>query len=433
MNRFVLVESNTTGSGRLFCACARELGLRPVLLARDPGRYPYVAADGIESRVVDTTSAAALLDACAALGGPVAGVTSSSEYSVAIAGEVARELGLPHPDPDAVRACRDKHSQRALLRDAGVPGAAFLAAATPGAAVEAAGDLGLPVVVKPVAGSGSIGTRRCDTPDEVRAAASAVLDADPAALALPPQRAVMVEELLDGPEFSVETMDDRVVGVTRKHLGPAPHFVETGHDFPAAGPGVRAMADTAVAALRALGLGWGPAHTELRLTASGPRIVEVNPRLAGGMIPRMVQAASGVDLIRQAVARAAGRPLDLRPSRDRHASIRFLVAGSSGTLAAVRGLRDASLLPGVVEAAPLREPGHEVVLRHSFQDRLAYVVAAADSAAGAARAADAALSVLHAEITQAPVFAGSTGTWVSRVSPDGPWDAQVPRARGDRS
>ena len=40
-----LVESNTTGSGRLFCSCARRLGLRPVLIARDPDRYPYVRAD----------------------------------------------------------------------------------------------------------------------------------------------------------------------------------------------------------------------------------------------------------------------------------------------------------------------------------------------------------------------------------------------------
>ena len=61
----VLVESNTTGSGRLFCSCARRLGLRPVLLARDPARYPYVAADAIEHRMADTGSAAGVLEACA--------------------------------------------------------------------------------------------------------------------------------------------------------------------------------------------------------------------------------------------------------------------------------------------------------------------------------------------------------------------------------
>ena len=84
-------------------------------------------------------------------------------------------------------------------------------------------------------------------------------------------------------------------------------------------------------ALRALGLGWGPAHVELRLTQDGPRIVEVNPRLAGGMIPRMVEEALGIDLIEHVVAdrRRAGRGRS-RPARSRAASIRFLLAHGPG-------------------------------------------------------------------------------------------------------
>ena len=63
MSWFVLVESNTTGSGRLFCARAREFGLTPVVLARDPQRYPYLATDRIDTRGVDTTDPAAVREA----------------------------------------------------------------------------------------------------------------------------------------------------------------------------------------------------------------------------------------------------------------------------------------------------------------------------------------------------------------------------------
>jgi len=400
---FVLVESNTTGTGRLFCACARRMGLRPVLFARDPARYPYVAADAIDSRVVDTTDASAVLAACAELGGRVVGVASSSEYFVATAGEVARALGLPHPDPDAVRACRDKHAQRVRLRDAGVPCPGFAAARTPDEAAAAAEEIGLPVVVKPVAGSGSIGTRLCASTGEVRAAASAVLDADPAELALPPQHAVMVEEYLDGAEYSVETIDDQVIGVTRKHLGPEPYFVEIGHDFPAAQPGAdrAAMGAAAVAALRALGLGWGAAHVELRLTAAGPRIVEVNPRLAGGMIPRMVHEALGIDLIFHVVAKAAGQAKSPQPTAAGTASIRFLVARANGRLVEIGGVDAARAVPGVVEVGITREPGQDVVLRHSFQDRLGYVIASAADGSVAARAADEGLLAIEARIEPA--------------------------------
>jgi biotin carboxylase len=396
----ILVESNTTGSGRLFCTSARALGLRPVMLSRDPDRYPYVRTDGIDARVVDTTDLAALSAVCAELDGAIAGVTSSSEYYIATAAEIARKLGRPHPDPDAILACRDKGAQRDRLRAAGLPGPTFDTAADPDAALAVAERIGLPVVVKPVAGSGSIGVQRCCDLAEVRAAAAAILEVDSASLSLPPQRAVVIEEYLSGPEYSVEVLDDTVVGVTRKHLGPEPFFVEIGHDFPApveAGVATEIGA-AAIAALRALGLGWGGAHVELRYTVAGPRVVEVNPRLAGGMIPRMVQEATGVDMIAFQVAKAAAREAPPRPTRSAASSIRFLVAGADGRLVNVHGLAAARAVPGVVEVALVRDPGQEIVLRQSFQDRLGYVLAAGPDAAASGRAADEGLRALYAQI-----------------------------------
>jgi biotin carboxylase len=315
-----------------------------------------------------------------------------------MAAELAARHGLPHPDPAAVRACRDKESQRRRLRAAGLPGPAFQIATTPADAVPAAAGIGLPVVVKPVAGSGSIGIRLCESVAAVRAAAAAVLDV--ADLALPPQRAVLVEEYLRGPEFSVETFDDRVIGVTAKHLGALPYFVETGHDFPAAAPSAD-LGATALAALRALGLGWGAAHVEIRRTTAGPRVIEVNPRLAGGMIPRLVVLASGIDLIESLTAKAAGIHRPIRSTRSGSASIRFLVASSAGRLAGVDGESAARAVPGVVEVGITGVPGQVVVPRHSFQDRLGYVIASTGTSSVAARAAEDGLRRLAARITPA--------------------------------
>lgn len=400
---FVLVESNTTGSGRLFCAAARELGMRPVVLTRDPSRYPYLSADAIEHRVLDTTSLEAVLGACGDLGGAVSAVTSSSEYFVATASEAARVLGLPHPDPAAVRACRDKAGQRRALRAAGLAGPGFAAARSGAEAVAAADRIGYPVVVKPTAGSGSIGVRRCADAEQVRAAAAAVLDADPAALGLPPQSEVLVEQYLDGPEFSVETLDDQVVGVTGKHLGAEPYFVETGHDFPArlAADRRRRLGEAAVAALRALGLGWGPAHTELRWTSDGIRVIEVNPRLAGGMIPRIVELACGVDLVRHTVARAAGLPLPVTPARSDGASIRFLLPDRDGRLSELNGLAEASRQPGVHDVVLTAEPGQRLTVRNSFQDRFGYLISTGEDSWVSAERAERAIALIEARMVPA--------------------------------
>jgi biotin carboxylase len=395
----VFVESNTTGSGRLFCANARRMGLRPVVLGVDPGRYSYVEGDGFDSVVVEAATVPAVLAACGGLGGRIAGVISSSEYHSGTAAAVARELGLPHADPEAIRACRDKQVQRTILHNAGMPGPAFAAARTAEDAAEKANAIGYPVVVKPVAGSGSIGARLCRTESEVRAAAGFVLDTDPAELALPAQERVMVEEFLDGPEFSVETLDGRPVAVVAKHLGPAPHFVEIGHDVPANTEHADVLGEAAVEALTALGLIWGAAHVELRLTTGGPRIVEVNPRLAGGMIPRMIEEATGVDLIAEVVARAAGRQAPEHPARNAAASIRFLVAPSEGRLDGIDGVEAARATPGVVDVGLTRKPGELLARTNSFRDRIGYVIAAAPDVGRSSRVAEEALRQLTPRIT----------------------------------
>ncbi|CAL9505086.1 ATP-grasp domain-containing protein [Streptomyces pilosus] len=393
---FAFLESNTTGTGRAFCAAARARGMRPVLLTRDPDRYPYAAEDGLDVRVLDSADPDAVLDCCARLaadGAGLAGVTSSSEYFVAAAARTAAALGLPAADGDAVARCRDKERQRTALAAAGVPVPAFTAASDAAGAVRAADAIGHPVVLKPVSGSGSVGVRLCRDRDETLAWAERLLDRGADERGHPVAARILVEAAVAGPEFSVETFDDRVVAVVAKHTGAPPYFVETGHDIPAPLPrrDADALAATALAALAALGLGWGAAHTELRLTAAGPVVIEVNPRLAGGMIPVAVRAALGTDLVDTVIARSAGRPAPEPTAGAGHAAVRFLSAGREGHVTGITGLTDAEAAPGVVAVTAGTAKGRTVRITHSFQDRLACVVATgADAAQAARRAADAA-------------------------------------------
>ena len=370
----------------VLCRCPGP-GHAAVVLTANPVRYPYLAQDDVDVLILDTSDAVAVRAACRMLAdGGLRGVTSSSEYFAAGAAVVASELGLPAPDAVAVTRCRQKGQQRAALAAAGVPGPAFRVVTGGAAAVSAAEQIGWPVVVKPPAGSGSVGVRRCGGPDEVQ---GWVRD-----LHRRGDDRVLVEGYLDGPECSVEIFDGAVVGVVAKHLGPAPYFVEIGHDFPAAldEPDRAALQRAAVRAVRALGLGWGAAHVELRMTTDGPMIVEVNPRLAGGMIPTLIALTTGIDLVDAVVARASGQ----RPSPARlghgHAAIRFLIAGSGGTVTAASGPATARALPLGCRAVLTVAPGDTVEITHSFQDRLGYVIAVGESSSAAASNAAEALS-----------------------------------------
>jgi len=400
--RFALVESNTTGSGRQFCAAARAMGLHPVVLTAAPERYPYLDADGIDRQVLDTGDVAAVLAACRQLADSagLAGVTSSSEYFIATAAAVAAKLDLPAPDPVALTHCRHKDRQRATLSAAGVAVPAWRAVTGPDDAVRAATDLGFPVVVKPTTGSGSVGVRLCAGGDDVAAHTAALLAAPGNERGDAMPAVVLVERYVDGAEFSVETFGGAVVAVVGKHLGAAPYFVETGHDFPApVTPDLRAaLAATTTRALAALGLGWGAAHTELRLGPGGPVVIEVNPRLAGGMIPTLIRLGTGIDLVAAVVAGACGARPAVDAARSGHTAIRFALAGVAGTVAAIHGTQEARTGDGVALVETTVAAGSRITVTHSFRDRFGYAIATGDDAATAAVRAERAAACLRIDL-----------------------------------
>ena len=386
------IESNTSGTGRYFARAALQMGFRPILLSDNPARYSYVLQDGLDTLKVDTRNEWTLLDACRRLAqdSGLVGVTSSSEYFVSIAASIARRLNLAGPSPAAVRTCRDKYKQRRRLERAGVAMPAFRRATSIKAAIRAAQDLGLPVVVKPVSGSGSTGVKLCSTIDEVNAHAAQLLNQLCNERGAPVARRILVESVASGPEYSVETFGLQVIGITQKHLGPLPTFVEIGHDFPARlSPASRSAIESITKqSLVALGLGWGPAHIELRLTKSGPQIIEINPRLAGGFIPELVRLSCGIDLISETILLALGEQPELRNTCREHTSIRFILPPGDGTLVGVAGLDQAQSIPGIMEVKLYSPVGTEMRRNGDFRDRVGHVISRGSTHEQAVEAAE---------------------------------------------
>jgi biotin carboxylase len=397
-----MVESNTTGTGRTFAVAARARGLRPVLLSTRPERYPWVAEDDVDVARADTTDATSVMAVArqAGEGASLAGLVTSSEYFVAVTARAATRLGLPGADPAAVERCRDKRRQRAALAGSGVAVPANAWAGTPEEAAEAAAAIGFPVVVKPADGTGSRGVRLCCDPAEVHVHAAGLLARCLDERGQPTIPAVLVEEHVVGPEVSVETFGTEVIGITAKHLGRLPSFVECGHDFPAdlPAPATVAAAGAAVAALDALGLGFGPAHTEIRLGGRGPVVIEVNPRLAGGRIPTLVRLATGLDLVGATIDAVIGDPRPLPPIGVGYASIRFLVPPRAGRVRHTAGVAAAAAVPGVVDVAIGARPGQQVGGTGSFLDRVGHVITAAPTATAARTAAETALALLQIDL-----------------------------------
>ncbi|NUT45952.1 MAG: pyridoxal-phosphate dependent enzyme [Saccharothrix sp.] len=378
----LFVEANTTGTGVIALDLTTVLGLRPVLLTSRPERYAGLAATGAEVLVCDTNSPGALRAAVQDRfrREELAGVVSTSDFYAPAVAELAAWLGLPRNPVDAVRTCRDKSALRRRLAEEDVPQPRFAVLdepVTPAAVAAAVAEVGLPCVVKPVDDSGSNLVLLCHDAEQVAGQAARVLAVRENVRGLPTARSVLVEQYARGPEFSVELFGQDLVGVTRKSVTDGPHFVEHRHLFPAPlDPATAdALADAARRAVRAAGMTLGATHTEVVLTDDGPAVVEVNPRLAGGMIPELIRLATGVELLEQQLRVAAGLPAELTPVDRGHAGIAFLLAPRHGVLRAVDGVPDAEAVPGVTKVTITAAIGATVRPPVNAYDRLGYVIA----------------------------------------------------------
>jgi biotin carboxylase len=403
----VLIESNTSGTGRLFARAAIQQGARPILLTDDPSRYKYIDEEHLEVLQINTQDEEAMFDACMKMKGEagVAGITSSSEYFIVTAAVLATRLGLPGAPPEVIRTCRDKQAQRVRLQEAGVGIPAFRSVRSAGQALKAAESLGFPVVVKPVSESGSTGVKLCADGIEVAQHAESLLKQKCNERGITIPNRILVEEFANGPEYSVETLGAQVIGITQKHTGQHPHFVEVGHDYPASiSPATEEIIiEETVRAAKALGLTWGPAHFELRLTPGGPKIIEVNPRLAGGYIPELVRLATGIDLIAETIRITLGQKPQLKPQHKRYASIQFILSPHEGQLGEWNGLDRAQRVPGVKDVQSYARPGDWLRVRGDFRDRIGHVVATGETPATSRKTVELASRLIQPVLASAAI------------------------------
>ncbi len=396
----LVVESWVGSMSRLLPRAIREGGHEFTFLTRDLHHYLRAAPEGTAHPLLgarnvitaDTNDAGTLVPEVERLHSALGfdGVLTSCDYYLPVVARAAARLGLPGPAPEAVEdACR-KDATRRVLAEAGVPGPRFAVHEEWAELARSAEDIGYPLVVKPVDLCAGMLVRRVDDEEQLAPAVEALAGFPVNARGQQRSPAVLLEELLDGPEVSVESVSHagavHLVGVTDKSVGGKPAFIETSHMFPAAlsAADIEAVERTAFGAIVALGLTDGVvAHTEIKLTSAGPRVVEVNPRPAGNRITELVRHVTGIDLAAASVDVSLGHSPDLRRTDTglRSAAIGFLVPEVTGTLEALDGGR-VRTARDVLEVE-LAEPGRQVKAAGSNNEYLGHVMAGDPSGAGA--------------------------------------------------
>ena len=389
---------------------ARMLGIRSVALDHDP--------DAVGLRLCDSAHVADILapDAVVEIARQerVDGIlTLCSDAPVRTVAAVGRRLSLCVLSEEAAACATDKRLMRASFDKQGAPSPRIVQVESLADAQSAADRLGYPVALKIGRGSGSRGVYKIENELALR-------DGYADCRGYQKDGALLVEEWVEGGEVSVEgyctDRDTRIVAITDKSVFPGRCPVEAGHCQPShySPPVQQAIRDAVVSGVRALGLTWCMIHAEVKVSAKGPRLIEIGARLGGDRIStHLTPLSTGVNMVRTAILLSLGERVDAPMLWERGSCIRYFDVKRTGSLQRLDGLRALYAIPGVELIYPASE--RDGILEANFRigeitsslDRYGYVLYSGNSREEAVGRCDQALETLRFEFTDGDLRDGA--------------------------
>ena len=286
---------------------AKELGYETHVFARACGAPGEKAADFFYP--TSTSDKQAILEQCKKIG--VCGVCSiTSDFCAPVVNFVARHLGLTANPAICETLARNKYEMRRALKEHGLYTPKFLKADETIDTSELH-HFHFPIIVKPTDAWSSKGITRLDNPD-------GLLEAVRYAASFSSENKAIVEEFMDGPEYSAECIcyqgKRRVLAFTKKETTGFPHYIETGHIQPSDIPQnlQTKIVSQIEMALSALKIENGAAHAEFRILSDQTiGFMEIGARMGGDDIgTHLTPISTGMDYVKMVIDVACGNAPD---------------------------------------------------------------------------------------------------------------------------
>lgn len=238
-----------------------------------------------------------------------------SEVSMNVMGRINDELGLAGITKEQAIRATNKHLMREAFEKGNAPSPkSILTDCAEDAWEHLQNDFSTDGILKPSRNSGSRGiakvVRDMNKADFINAYNIALNESR--------DKSVLIEQFIEGPEFSIEIIvwngKVNVLTVTDKKTTGAPHFVELGHNQPScySKEDVETLKAAAVAGVKALGVNNCACHAEAKLMNGKAYLMEIGARLGGDFIStELTHLSTGVDMVAAAINVALGLEPDL--------------------------------------------------------------------------------------------------------------------------
>lgn len=379
---------------------AKQMGLQVIAVDMNPEAIG-LSVVGIQKEVISTIDTPAILEA--AKRHQIDGImTLATDMPMRTVAAVAKEMNLIGISDDAALKATNKAFMREALGAAGVPIPMFYRVLTKQdylKAVEAIRSAGYRCIIKPVENSGSRGIDLLSDfePETIERAYKYSKQSSRSG-------ELMVEEFMEGPEVSVETLSVDgicyVIQITDKITTGAPYFVEMGHSQPSqlSKEIQKDIKQVAIAANHAIGIKNGPSHTEIKVTKNGPKVVELGARLGGDNITtHLVPLSTGVDMVECCIRIALGEKPDLDAKFMKGSAVRYFKE-EYGEITGISGIEKAKKILGIKQISVVRGQGEMLNGIRCSGDRAGFIIAQAEDAEKAIKICETAERLIRVEV-----------------------------------
>lgn len=322
-----------------------------------------------------------------------------SEVAMNTMGYINEKMGLPGIDLQTSLRATNKEKMRRAFERGGAPSPKSFGAVSFESAVLAARQIEGAIIVKPSRNSGSRGITKLPTgysESELRMAVNRAINESR-------DRSAMIEQFVDGPEFSVEIIvwnkEVHVLQVTDKKTTEAPYFVELGHSQPSMFPTetVESVKRAAIMGVIALQVNNCACHAEVKVQNGQAYIMEIGARLGGDFIStELTHLSTGIDMVAAAINVALGVKPNLEPiAKPQGVAIRYFTP-KPGTVVSVSNT-EALNRTDVYDAEIYVKVGDDVREVKSSLDRAGHVIVTATTAKDAIHLAENLIDTVNIE------------------------------------
>jgi len=246
-------------------------------------------------------------------------VTAATDKPLVMMARIAEKYGFPFYSVETAQWSTDKFQMKERFELGGVPHAQGRLISK----VEEAECLVFPVIVKPRDNSGSRGVKLCRDKNELQISIDEALENSKL-------DTVLVEEFIEGPEYSIESLHhdgkSEVIQFTEKKTTEFPYNVELGHIQPAniSDENKQKIREIIAKIGKALNFENCPSHTELKINERGIFVIETSPRLGGDYITStLTPLSTGVNLEDELLKISLGETINPQPKAVQYSGVRF--------------------------------------------------------------------------------------------------------------